>query len=97
MTGAITPHLYAFMEFTRTYYSCLPLQVRINLFITKSKQAYCYLDIKFKVLRKKLAFYFLSYCFARYVSKSYAILLISNVRTVNTTLRCRPIIYFNII
>jgi hypothetical protein len=62
MTGAITPLLYAFMEFTRTYSPYLPLQVGINLFITKSKQAYCNVDVKFKILCKKLAFYFLYYC-----------------------------------
>jgi len=35
----------------------------INPFITTSKQAYCNVDVKFTVWWKKLAFYFLSYCF----------------------------------
>jgi hypothetical protein len=35
----------------------------INLFITKSKQAYCNLDVNFTIWWKKLSFYFLSYCF----------------------------------
>lgn len=69
----------------------------INLFITKSKQAYLNLDVKFTVWWKKLTFFLLSYCFREVRLEVICDILKTEVRTFAIILRCRLINYFKII